>query len=122
MADNNQIEDIRFNGENLWKEENYTDLEVGAIKKLVPINLDGTEDTTRKPTFTASTNIMTPSGALPLTGEIKAENIEEAIENFSDSINNALTKLQDEMMKMQQDQANKIVTPDELRGGKDLII
>ena len=122
MADNNQIEDIRFNGKNLWKEENYTDLEVGTIKKLVPINIDGTEDTNRKPTFTAATNIMTPNGALPLTGEINAENLKEAIENFSESINNALNKLQDEMMKMQQDQANKIVTPDELRGGKDLII
>ena len=122
MTENNQIEDIRFNGENLWKEENYTDLEVGTIKKLVPIKFDGSEDKDRKPTFTASTNIMTPNGALPLTGEIKAENLKEAINNFSESINEALKKLQDEMMKMQQEQANKIVTPDDLRGGKDLII
>ncbi|MFL2859474.1 MAG: hypothetical protein ACJ0BW_01900 [Pontiellaceae bacterium] len=122
MTENNQIEDIRFNGENLWKEENYTDLEVGTIKKLVPIKFDGSEDKDRKPTFTASTNIMTPNGALPLTGEIKAENLKEAIDNFSESINEALKKLQDEMMKMQQEQANKIVTPDDLRGGKDLII
>ena len=122
MTENNQIEDIRFNGENLWKEENYTDLEVGTIKKLVPIKFDGSEDKDRKPTFTASTNIMTPNGALPLTGEIKAENLKEAIDNFSESINEALKKLQDEMIKMQQEQANKIVTPDDLRGGKDLII
>mgnify|MGYP001404536937 CR=1 FL=1 len=122
MTKENQIEEINFNGENLWKEENFTDLEVGTIRKLTPINIDGSEDNKRKPKFTATTNIMTPSGALPLTGEIEAETIEDAITNFPLAVNEALKKLQDDMIKMQQDQANKIVTPEDLRGGKDLII
>jgi DNA-binding protein YbaB len=37
-------------------------------------------------------------------------------------VNKALQKLQEDMLKMQQEQANKIVTPDELRGGNDLVI
>ena len=122
MSEQNQIEDIKFNGENLFKEESFTDLEVGTIRKLTPINPDGTEDNERKASFTATTNIMTPSGALPLNGEIEADSLEEAIAGFSEAVNKALQKLQDDMMKMQQEQANKIVTPDELRGGKDLII
>ena len=96
--------------------------EVGTIRKLTPIKTDGSNDNERKPTFTATTNIMTPNGALPLSGEIKATTLEEAISNFSDAINEALKKLQDDMIKMQQEQANKIVTPDDLRGNKDLII
>ena len=122
MSEQNQIEDIKFNGKNLFKEESFTDLEVGTIRKLTPIHTDGTEDNDRKATFTATTNIMTPSGALPLNGEIEADSLEEAIAGFSEAVNKALQKLQDDMMKMQQEQANKIVTPDELRGGKDLII
>lgn len=122
MSEQNQIEDIKFNGENLFKEESFTDLEVGTIRKLTPIHPDGTEDNERKASFTATTNIMTPSGALPLNGEIEADSLEEAIAGFSEAVNKALQKLQDDMMKMQQEQANKIVTPDELRGGKDLII
>ena len=122
MSEQNQIEDIKFNGKNLFKEESFTDLEVGTIRKLTPINPDGTEDNERKASFTATTNIMTPSGALPLNGEIEADSLEEAIAGFSEAVNKALQKLQDDMMKMQQEQANKIVTPDELRGGKDLII
>ena len=122
MSEQNQIEDIKFNGENLYKEESFTDLEVGTIRKLTPIHPDGTEDNERKASFTATTNIMTPSGALPLNGEIEADSLEEAIAGFSEAVNKALQKLQDDMMKMQQEQANKIVTPDELRGGKDLII
>ena len=122
MSEQNQIEDIKFNGKNLFKEESFTDLEVGTIRKLTPIHPDGTEDNDRKASFTATTNIMTPSGALPLNGEIEADSLEEAIAGFSEAVNEALQKLQDDMMKMQQEQANKIVTPDELRGGKDLII
>tara|TARA_B100001564_G_C20422583_1_gene570785 strand:+ start:90 stop:458 length:369 start_codon:yes stop_codon:yes gene_type:complete len=122
MSEQNQIEDIKFNGKNLFKEESFTDLEVGTIRKLTPIHPDGTEDNDRKASFTATTNIMTPSGALPLNGEIEADSLEDAIAGFSEAVNKALQKLQDDMMKMQQEQANKIVTPDELRGGKDLII
>ena len=122
MSEQNPIEDIQFNGENLFKEEIFTDLEVGTIRKLTPIKSDGSEDPDRKATFTATTNIMTPSGALPLNGPIEADTLTEAITGFSDAVNKALQKLQDDMLKMQQEQANKIVTPDELRGGKDLIL
>ena len=122
MSEQNSIEDIQFNGDNIYKEETFTDLEVGTIRKLTPIKADGSEDPDRKASFSATTNIMTPSGALPLNGEIEAETLEEAIAGFSAAVNKALQKLQEDMMKMQQEQANKIVTPDELRGGNDLII
>lgn len=122
MSEQNPIEDIQFNSENLYKEETFTDLEVGTIRKLTPIKSDGSDDATRKASFTATTNIMTPSGALPLNGPIEADTLAEAIDGFTDAVNKALQKLQDDMLKMQQEQANKIVTPDELRGGNDLVI
>ena len=123
MADQQSIENMEFDGSNLWKEENFTDLKVGTIRKLTPIKLDGTEDEARKATFSATTNVMTPSGALPISGEIEAETLEDAVKQFPEAINQAIKKLQEDMIRMQQEQANKIVTPDELRGGKnDLII
>ncbi|MBN2702809.1 MAG: hypothetical protein JXR23_01225 [Pontiellaceae bacterium] len=119
----NALENIEFDGSNLWKEENFTDLKVGTIRKLTPIKLDGTEDESRKATFSATTNVMTPSGALPISGEIDAETLEEAVEKFTDAINAAVKQLQDDMIRYQQEQASKIVTPDQLRGGRhDLII
>ncbi|MBN2685036.1 MAG: hypothetical protein JXR40_07140 [Pontiellaceae bacterium] len=119
----NALDNMEFDGSNLWKEENFTDLKVGTIRKLTPIKLDGTEDESRKATFSATTNVMTPSGALPISGEIEAETLEEAVEKFADAINAAIKKLQEDMIRYQQEQASKIVTPDELRGGKhDLII
>ena len=122
MADQHSLEDIKFDGENLWKEENFTDLKTGSIRKLTPIKLDGSEDASRTPTFSATTNIMTPGGAVPISGEIEAETLEEAVKKFPEAINKALKQLQDDMVKYQQEQASKIVTPDELRGGKNDII
>jgi len=123
MADQQSLENIKIDAEHLWKEENFTDLKVGSIRKLTPVKLDGTEDESRNATFSATTNIMTPGGALPVSGEIEATTLEEAVEKFPEAINQAIKQLQEDMIKYQQEQANRIVTPDELRGGKsDLII
>jgi hypothetical protein len=122
MSDTQSLEDIQLDPNNLWKEENFTDLAVGSIRKLTPVRVDGTEDSSRKAVFSATTNIMTPSGALPISGEIEATTLEEAVAGFSDAINAAVKKLQEDMIRMQKEQASKIVTPDELRGGGDLII
>ena len=48
MSEQNQIEDINLNGENLYKEESFTDLEVGTIRKLTPIHPDEREDNEKK--------------------------------------------------------------------------
>lgn len=123
MADQHSLENIKFDGDSIWKEENFTDLKVGSIRKLTPIKADGSEDESRKATFSATTNVMTPGGALPISGEIEATTLEEAVEKFPEAINKAVKQLQDDMVKYQQEQASKIVTPDQLRGGKnDLII
>ena len=122
MAEENPLENIKIDGSNLWKEEHITDLKVGNIRKLTPIKLDGTEDEGRTATYSATTNIMTPSGALPISGEIEAANLEEAVEKFPEAINTAVKKLQEDMIRMQKEQASQIVTPDQLRGGNDIII
>ena len=122
MSEENALENIKIDGSNLWKEENITDLKVGNIRRLTPIKLDGSEDEARTASYSATTNIMTPNGALPISGEIEATNLAEAVEKFPEAINAAVKKLQEEMIRMQQEQANKIVTPDQLRGGNDIII
>ncbi len=121
MAEEQSLENISIDNENLWKEETFTDLKVGSIRVLTPIKIDGSPDESRQPTYSATTNIMTPGGALPISGEIDASNLEEACANFNDAINAAIKQLQEDMIRMQQEQANRIVTPGELRGKGDLI-
>jgi hypothetical protein len=122
MAEEQSLDNIQIDGSNLWKEENFTDLQTGSIRKLTPIKIDGSDDDSRQATWAATTNIMTPGGALPISGDIDAANLEEAVAKFPEAINLAVKKLQEDMVRMQQEQASKIVTPDELRGGKSDII
>jgi hypothetical protein len=122
MSQQNALDNIQIDAENLWKEENYTDLQVGSIRKLTPIKLDGSEDETREAIYSATTNIMTPGGALPISGEIEASTLAEAVAKFPEAINAAIKKLQEDMVRMQQEQASQIITPDQLRGKNDLII
>lgn len=122
MSEQQSLENIKIDGTSLWKEENFTDLQVGSIRKLTPIKVDGSDDETRTATWSATTNIMTPNGALPISGDIDATNLEEAVEKFPEAINAAVKKLQEDMIRMQQEQASQIVTPDQLRGGNDIII
>ena len=82
MSEQNSIEDIQFNGDNIYKEETFTDLEVGTIRKLTPIKADGSEDPDRKASFSATTNIMTPSGALPSMVRLKPKPSRKRLPDF----------------------------------------
>ena len=82
MNDQNQIEEIKFNKNNLWKEENFTDLEVGTIRKLTPIKTDGSNDNERKPTFTATTNIMTQMAPFHYPEKLKRQHLRKLFQIF----------------------------------------
>ena len=47
----------------LFREENYTDQKMGAIRKLIPVCADGSDDTDRPVNFFGSAQVMTPMGS-----------------------------------------------------------
>ncbi len=77
------IEQLKPDAGNLYREETYTDMRAGSIRKLQPVTADGADDPARAPIFTAVAQIMTPGGVLPLSGEIPgAKTLAEAVEAF----------------------------------------
>lgn len=110
-----KISDVKMNAANLYREEAYTDLKTGGIRKLVPIKADGSEDDTRSATFSGHTQVMSPHGPIPLQGAIEAATLEEAVEAFPQAMEDAMNKMVEEAQKMQREQANKIVTPEDLK-------
>lgn len=105
-------EELRFDMHNLYREEVYTDLKAGTLRKLVPVKADGTEDPARPPLFTASTQVMTPGGILPLSGPVEnARTLAEAAAGFPRAIQQALADLRDEMEALQRERASQIVVP-----------
>ena len=76
------------------------------------VTADGADDLSRPAIFTASTQVMTPGGILPLSGEIDgATNLPEAIAGFNPAIRKALADLREEDAAMQRERASQIVVP-----------
>jgi hypothetical protein len=104
--------EIQVDGANLYREETYTDLKAGSLRKLVPVKLDGTDDPARGPIYTAVTQVMTPGGVLPLNGEVEgAKTLAEAVTGFPAAIKQAIADLREEMAAMQRERSSQIVVP-----------
>ncbi len=104
--------DIQVDAANLYREESYTDLKAGTLRKLVPVKVDGADDPSRTPIFTAATQVMTPGGVLPLSGEVEgAKTLAEAAAGFPATIKQAIADLREEMAAMQRERSSQIVVP-----------
>jgi hypothetical protein len=117
-----KLSDVKMDTANLYREESYTDLKTGGIRKLVPIQLDGSEDSSRDAVFTGHTQLMSPHGPLPLQGAIEAKTLAEAVEKFPQAMEEAMNKMIEEAQQYQREQANKIITPADLKKESGLII
>ncbi len=76
-TDQNQEQELVFDKNNLYKEKTYTDLKTGSVKQLTPVKADGSKDESRTLMFMGQTQMMSPSGPLPIQCMIEASNIEE---------------------------------------------
>ena len=112
--------EISMDASALTREEVYTDSRVGTIRKMIPVSLDGTDDSNREVQFIGSTQIMTPGGALPLTFEIESDSLEGAVAGFGDAAKLAVERTMEELKEMQRQQASSIVVPGMGGGGNKI--
>jgi hypothetical protein len=118
MSDEQQRRQIpQMKSDGLYKEEVFTDRMIGSIRRLLPVTQDGNPDTARPMLFVGSTQLMTNAGPLPLTFEIHATTLSEAVSRFSDAAERALQDTLREIAEMQREQQSGLVLPgDEMRG------
>ena len=109
MTENKENEQIDFkvDEKNLYREEAYTDMKVASIRKLVPVNSDGTEDESRTPTFIGATQLMSQKGPLPIQTILSANNLQEAIAAFPDGMQKEMEKMIQQMQRMQAAEKTK---------------
>jgi hypothetical protein len=106
----NEYPDFKVDRSNLYREESFTDLTVGAIRRLSPVKPDGSPDKTRKTVFVGQTQLLTPQGSVPIQGVIKAKDLQQAIKRFPEAMQAAFDKLMDDIKKMREEDS-AIVTP-----------
>ena len=113
------IEDMKVDQSNLYREEIYTDLKVATIKKLVPVNVDGSPDKSRTDVYVGETHVMSQRGTIPIQCPLNANTFNEALQNFPEAVSKAVDKIVEEVKELQRREAAKIVTPAD--AGKKII-
>jgi len=95
----------------VFREDVYTDRKVGTIRCLAPVKSDGTPDAGRKPSYIGEAQILTPMGAIPVTFEIEAAGLDEAIKNYEEAAKEGVERTVKEIQEYRRQQASSIVIP-----------
>lgn len=112
MSSNAQlVDEIRIDTDSLYREETFTDLRVGSIRRLQPVTADGNPDPSKPVRFVGQTQLMSQMGPLPVQCEIEATSLEEAIKKFPQAIKEAVDELVAEAREMQRREMSRIVAP-----------
>ncbi len=114
-----QQNNLEFNIDrsNLYREESFSDLKTGTVKRLTPVKADGSADKSRKTLFVGHTSILTPNGPLPIQNNIPAKDLPQAVKKFPAAMQQAMEQLIEEVKKYQEQEQGRIQKP-----GSGLII
>lgn len=107
----NKPNDTAMDPNGLFREENFTDQKMGAIRKLIPVKADGSDDPDRATSYFGSAQVMTQVGALPLNFQLDGTTIGEAASDFAAKAQIAVEEAGKELEKMRREQASQIVMP-----------
>ena len=103
--------DLKLDENNLYKEDSFTDLKTGAVRRLTPVKEDGSRDDGRKPIFMAQTQLMSPNGPLPVSCMIEAAALPEAVKKFPDVVKKEVERIIELAQKAQQEESSRIIVP-----------
>lgn len=96
----------------LYREDVFTDQRVGTVRRLTPVKSDGSEDPSRPLLFVGQATVMTPMGSLPLSFELDAKNLADAIAAFGPAAQQAIEDTARELQELRRQAASSIVIPE----------
>ena len=109
--------DIKMEVTSLYREEIYTDRRIGTIRALVPVSADGATDESRPVVYVGEAQIMTQMGPLPVSFEIDAKTLGEAVSGYADAAKTAVERTVNELQEMRRQAASSLVLPGQGGGG-----
>jgi len=109
--------EIQMQADDLYKEEVITDRRVGSIRRLTPVTRDGSDDKARQVVYVGQAQVMTPMGAIPLSFELDARSLDEAVQQFPAAAQEAVERTAKELEEMRRDASSSIYVPGSGGGG-----
>ena len=110
------LDDLKLNAGELYMEEVFTDRRIGTIRRLIPVTANGEPDSERPVAYIGQGQIMTPLGSIPLTFDLDARDLSEAIEKYPLGMKQAVDQAMEEMKELRRQAASSIVVPDAASG------
>jgi hypothetical protein len=104
-------EELQVDLKNLYREEMFTDLKTGTIRRLTPVTAEGTPDSSRKAMFVGQTQVMTRAGPLPLDFELPGDSLEQAAKAFPAAVQKAVQEMVEQARELQREQASSLILP-----------
>lgn len=111
MSQDPTLPDIRIDPNSLYREETYTDLRAGSLRRMVPVTSEGKDDPSRPAIYEGHASLMTQGGALPLQFPIQADSLADALAQFPEIAQQALLHTLEEIGRLQREQQSSIVVP-----------
>jgi len=111
MAQEFQLPEIKLDPAQLYREETFTDRRAGTLRRLVPVDAQGRDDTSRPVVYEGHASLMTPGGALPLQFQIDASSLDDALKQFPHAARQALEHTLEELRRLQREAQSSIVVP-----------
>jgi len=101
--------DIKMDASSLYREEIYTDRKVGTIRAMVPVTAMGATDGARPVVYTGEAQIMTQMGPLPISFDIEAKTLSEAVDGYAAAAKVAIERTVKELQDLRRQAASSIV-------------
>lgn len=113
----NKAPDPQMDAASLYREEIFTDRKIGTIRRLTPIKADGSTDPARAVVYMGDAQILTQVGSLPLSFEIPAQTLQEAVAKFGPATKQAIEQAMRELQELRRQASSSIVIPQAGAGG-----
>src|SRR3982074_1607174 len=113
-----QAAELKVDPNALYLEEIFTDRRVGTIRRLTPVNKQGTRDQARPVLYVGETQVLTPAVGAPVAFEIGAGSLEDAAEKFGQLAKEAIERTVKELQELRRQAASSIVVPGAPGSGK----
>jgi hypothetical protein len=103
--------DAKMDPASLYREEIYTDRAAGTLRVMVPVKPDGSPDGTRDTLFIGEAQILTNMGPLPISFEVEAKNLAEAVSAYGEAAKAGVERAVHELQELRRQASSSIVLP-----------
>lgn len=103
--------DAKMDASSLYREEIYTDRAAGTLRALVPVKTDGSTDSARPTIYVGEAQILTNMGPLPISFEVEAQTLAEAVEGYAEAAKSGIERAVRELQELRRQASSSIVLP-----------